>query len=585
MTLSPHSKLFPADTLTERSRSRFDRIKRHARTFRRDEDGTVTILSLFFFLIMIAAGGIAIDMMRYEMERARIQTTLDSAVLAAAGSPFGSDSRTIVEDYFETAGMSDYLNAEEAGDITSTVTASKVKASASMTMNTYLMKLSGVKTLSTSGSSVAERRVPKLEVVLVLDVSGSMGRNSKLTNLKSAAKDFVSTVLSSSEQGNTVISLVPFSWSVTPTNAMYSALAIEETHQYSTCLRFKDNDYNHASLASGSSGFSSGVPIDQMVYTSVYGGFENFDSSGWRSCYAEDYMEILPYSASETALHNKIDAFQASGNTSGHQGMNWGAALLDPTFRDITDDLITAGEVDASLSDIPSNYDQGETLKIIVMMGDGQNTSSYFFRTGGHWRGQNSDLYLVKTQERVFEYAYHKYKKNKTSNNESRCSHHRWECVYSNTGTIESTYYLEYNNEYYNIDDRYWITSGDFSDIQNDTSFVSLERLSWEQAWGLMTPEFYRDVTGDWSAFNDYTGNPLTGSTKNTHMLNSCAATKREGVVVYSIGFEISRGGTAETTLKDCASSYAHYYRAEGISINDAFSSIASNVVNLRLTQ
>src|SRR6056297_1245882 len=100
MTLSPHTKLFPADRPTERSRSRFDLIKRHARTFRRDEDGTVTILSLFFFLIMIAAGGIAIDMMRYEMERARIQTTLDSAVLAAAGSPFGSDSRTIVEDYF-----------------------------------------------------------------------------------------------------------------------------------------------------------------------------------------------------------------------------------------------------------------------------------------------------------------------------------------------------------------------------------------------------------------------------------------------------------------------------------------------------
>jgi len=56
-------------------------------------------------------------------------------------------------------------------------------------------------------------------------------------------------------------------------------------------------------------------------------------------------------------------------------------------------------------------------------------------------------------------------------------------------------------------------------------------------------------------------------------------------VVVYTIGFEVDEGGTAERQLKDCATTFAHYYRARGINITDAFSSIASNVVNLRLTQ
>ncbi len=559
--------------------------------FRQDEDGAVVAFTLFLLVMMLIAGGVAVDVMRHEMQRARLQNTLDTAVLAAAGAPFGSKPKEIVEDYFAKAEMSSYLNAidddGEGGDddIVQTMNASKVSASAEMTMETYLMKLAGVSELTASTASRAERRIPKLEVVMVLDVSGSMNNNSKLVNLKSAAKEFVTTVLGSSPSGETVISIVPFSWSVTPTQGIYSALAVDEKHSYSTCLVFEDNDFKHATLATGTSGFSSGTPVNQMVYTSVYGGFDDFSSSDWRSCYAQDYMEILPYSFNKTALHSKIDSFLASGNTSGDQGMNWGAALLDPTFRQITDQLITAGEVDASLSAIPSNYDEPETLKVVVMMGDGQNTSSYFFSQGGAWRNQNSDLYLVKTQDREFEYAYQKYKKNETSLDESKCSKNNWECVYSNLGTIESTYYLEYQTKYYNTDDEVWITNAEFTDVQNDTTFVSLDRLTWEHAWGLITPEFYGNVTGDWSAFNDYTGAPIVGSRKNTRMLNSCSATKNEGVLVYTIGFEISENGTAEKTLKSCASSAAHYFRAEGINLNDAFSSIASNMVNLRLTQ
>ena len=47
----------------------------------------------------------------------------------------------------------------------------------------------------------------------------------------------------------------------------------------------------------------------------------------------------------------------------------------------------------------------------------------------------------------------------------------------------------------------------------------------------------------------------------------------------------MSKGGTAENVLKSCASSTNNYYRASGTDISDAFSSIASNVQNLRLTQ
>lgn len=570
---------------------------RRIAAFARKEDGAVVALTLFMFLIMLAAGGIAIDAMRHEMDRAKLQQTLDSAVLAGAGAPFGSDPKVIVEDYFAKANMSQYLHEiddDGAGedDIVTTLNSTKVSATASMTMDTYLMKLSGVDSLTAAGASTAEKRIPKLEVSLVLDVSGSMSNNNKLHNLKVAAKDFVSTIIGSSNPGDTVISVIPFSFSVTPSQGIYDALAVDEKHNYSTCLRFKDNDFTHAELTSGASAQSNGIPVNQMIYTSVFGSFKNLNKS-WRSCYTDDYARILPYSISETQLHAKIDTLHPDGNTSGSQGMNWGAALLDPTFRQVSASLISANEIDASLSTVPADYTEPETLKVVVMMGDGKNTTSYFFDTSNpEYRGQHSDLNLVTYQDQEFEYGYTVYDADTLyyeSWAEQYCDRNWFRCVYEASGDVESVYYLQDpgSGDYYSIDQREWISQSEFRDLdQTLPGFISSEQLDWEEAWGLMSPDFYADITGSYGPWNDYIGSEyVNGSMKDARMLDACSATKTEGVIVFTIGFEISQGGTAETVLRNCASSPAHYYRAEGINITDAFSSIAANVVNLRLTQ
>ncbi len=569
--------------------------------FKEEEEGSTTVLSMFILLFMLVMAGIGIDLMRFEMERTHLQATLDSAVLAGAGAPQGSeatDIKAIVEDYFAKNDMSDYLHAIDADgngedDIVTTLNSTSVYAEASMDIDTYLMKLSGVKTLGAGGAAKAEIRQPKLEVVIVLDVSGSMN-GTKLTNLKSAAKEFVTKILNASAPGDTVISVVPFSWSVAPGWTIFNALAVDLTHNYSTCLKFRDNDFNHATLTTGASAVSSGIPVQHMIYTSVYGTFDNLNTS-WRSCYTEDWMEIFPYQISESALHARIDMLQADGNTSGHQGMNWASALLDPTFSVVTDALQANGEVDGSLSNLPAPYDDRETLKVIVMMGDGANTTSYFFDLSNpKYRGQHSDLYLVKYQDREFKYAYHEFKHIK-SNDESKCGKNHWQCVYEAHGPEMSVYYLKDPDEdkywsleeYENGDSDPWLTSAEFNDLPTTLSgWISTDQLSWEMAWGLITPDYYRDVTGNSGPWNDYVGSEyMNGAEKNTKMLNVCTATKNEGVVVYTIGFEIPSGGTAETVLTNCASSGNHYYPAEGTSISQAFNSIASNVQNLRLTQ
>lgn len=196
-------------------------------------------------------------------------------------------------------------------------------------------------------------------------------------------------------------------------------------------------------------------------------------------------------------------------------------------------------------------------------------------------------MYLVTTQDREFKYAYHIYRHTR-SNRESRCSHPNWECVYEASGEEESAYYLSNSNgsSFYSIEEEEWISSWEFGNLENQPNFISKERLSWETAWGLMSPRYFGEVTGNWAAWNDYVGSETeSGSEKNTKMLNVCSASKTQGVIVYTIGFEIPAGGTAETVLRNCASAPSNYFRAEGLNIRDAFGSIAANVQQLRLTQ
>ncbi|MFB9149640.1 pilus assembly protein TadG-related protein [Roseovarius ramblicola] len=558
--------------------------------FLRDEGGVVTVFSLFILMMMLIVGGLALDSMRHEMTRAQLQTTLDRAVLAGAKSATPEEARATVEDYFAKADLSSYLAGEQEGDIEIYLNSASVTARASRTIDTHLMRLAGVETLTAGGISTAEVRVPKLEISLVLDVSGSMG-GTKISRLRGAAKQFVSTILDTSEPGNAVISVIPFSWSVTPPKSVFDALAVDVRHDNSTCLRFNANDFHHATLTSGKSAFSSGKPVDQMIYTSLYGDFDNLQSTS-RSCFTDDYMKFLPYSMNEGTLHAKIDSLQASGNTSGHEGMNWGAALLDPSFRQVSVQLIAKGEMDAALAHVPADYTEPETLKVVVMMGDGANTTSYFFdRSPPKYRGKHSNLYRVTQQGQRFDHAFDR-------TNPSRQWHEQWveqycyldwlECVYEDDGPVTSSYYLRdpSPHRYYDIDRDDWLSRNEFEDLENRDGFVSKERLDWEEAWGHMSPRYYSEITGDWSAWNDYVGSErLDGNDKDARMRDVCGATKTHGVVVYSIGFEVSKGGRAERVLSDCASSTSHYYRANTTDISAVFNSIAANVQNLRLTQ
>ena len=114
------------------------------------------------------------------------------------------------------------------------------------------------------------------------------------------------------------------------------------------------------------------------------------------------------------------------------------------------------------------------------------------------------------------------------------------------------------------------------------------ERFSWEEAWGLMTPYEYGDITGDWGAYNQYnyqSSSRLTKSEKNARMVDVCDAANAERVTIYTIAFELGEEESASEELEKCASIPANHFNSTSLNISQTFGAIASNVLSLKLTQ
>ena len=64
-----------------------------------------------------------------------------------------------------------------------------------------------------------------------------------------------------------------------------------------------------------------------------------------------------------------------------------------------------------------------------------------------------------------------------------------------------------------------------------------------------------------------------------------CAELKNNGVIVYSIGFDITAGSAADIILQNCASNLSQYFFVEGLDVTAAFEGIAASLKNLRISE
>lgn len=332
--------------------------------FARDEAGGLIVFSLFLFVCMFLAVGLAIDTMRTEMARTRLQNTADAAVLAAAAMEQTIDPTAVVEDYFRKSGLSDNL---EGVDVDQGMNYKTVTARTNTRLPMYFLGVVGINQMQARSRGTASAGYTDVEISMVLDISGSMRDNDKMPNLHTAAAEFIDTVIDPAEPGAVSVSLVPYTAQVNAGPEILDELNVDLVHGYGHCIDFQPADF-------GETGISLTRSYVHMQHFQHYTSATTpIDNPG---CPQRDYERVVAFSENATLLKNTVSQYVPRANTAIHLGMKWGVALLDPGFRPVVQKLVQEGKADANFNGRPYDWNRDNTMKVIVLMTDGQNVDT-----------------------------------------------------------------------------------------------------------------------------------------------------------------------------------------------------------------
>lgn len=220
-------------------------LRHDLQRLKRSERGSMVIFGLMVMILMLVAGGIAVDTMRSEANRTKLQNTLDRAVLAAASLDQDLDPTLVVTDYFAKAGLQGYtLDVDVEQDAVGSYR--KVTAEASIDVNSLFLHMVGIDSINAPATRTAEERVLNVEISLVLDISGSMGNwpptggKSKMQLMQDAAIEFVNTVLVDEQKDLVSISVIPYNGKVNAGTLVANHFNFTNEHNYSNCINFTE---------------------------------------------------------------------------------------------------------------------------------------------------------------------------------------------------------------------------------------------------------------------------------------------------------------------------------------------------------
>lgn len=360
------------------------------RRFCDDERGGITILMIAMFTMLMLSTGMALDLMRHETERAELQSALDRGVLAAANLNQTETAQDVVNGFVSDRILSDYSVTPNVVD-TPSINSRRVTGTASYMQDTVFLRLVGIPQLRVAATSTALHGRDNVEISMVLDISGTMRwgtgnstvEDNRISRLRPAARAFVTGVLADGADATTTISIVPYAGGVNPGEWMFNRIGGTETyHSLSHCPELADADFPFQVPVADTdpedypwvnTGLPEGISYDQVPNFHYWAIDWNWMDWGW--CPSAD-SAITYLSNSEEGLHSAIDRIRLHDGTGTYNAMKWGLALLDPASQPIIEEM-TAPEVaivDAAFSDRPAPWDEADTLKVIILMTDGQIT-------------------------------------------------------------------------------------------------------------------------------------------------------------------------------------------------------------------
>ena len=295
--------------------------------------------------VLVGLTGLALDYSRTMMVRASVQDALDAAALAAAelqsrGGASMTDLRRIAVAMLENNTTTAVPHTCARPNITRNDATGRVSINLECDTPTTLAAVLGHPKLTFGVTSTAEYARTKLDVAMMLDITGSMS-GQKIRDLKAAAKLLVDTVVDPVGQSDDVrVALAPFSASVNAGG--YFRRATNVAPGASTCVTER---------------------IGAQAYTDVAPGAGAWSVVGPANCPG---AAIQPLSYDPAALKTRIDGFNATGNTAGHLGVAWARYLISPRWSPVWPGAST-----------PLPYGDPRHVKAVILMTDGEFNTQY----------------------------------------------------------------------------------------------------------------------------------------------------------------------------------------------------------------
>ncbi len=385
-----------------------------------DQNGVVLILFTLMIVPILMVVAVAIDYGQTLVIKRQLAAAVDAAALAVAQMPSLTDAEATAkgESYIRAhypdaaIGVLKGFSVVRNGD--------GVSVSATAEMDTTFLSFAGYDTLSVTVGGMATMKQTKMEVVMVLDNTGSMGEFAggmkKIDALKSAASALVDILFQKDTESRYIkIGLVPFANTVNIGSGFRGSAIMDETvptslnseqilndigNGYSSlfqafdklgkawggCVRSRlgGNDLSDVapSKATANTLFTPYFAPDEMdmdpsnarfmpnnsylkdgIATGKYKNYTFYrDSPQWAGWGAGPNYNcptgpIQPLTNVKTIITTALGKMKAQGNTVIPEGLAWGWRVISPGIP------FTEG--------VP--YDDPETLKVIILLTDGRN--------------------------------------------------------------------------------------------------------------------------------------------------------------------------------------------------------------------
>lgn len=328
--------------------------------FKRNERGAVAVFITLALIPLMVAAGLAIDLSRAYLIKGRLSHALDAAGLAVGSMRTTTTDSAYLENKFRDF-MDLNFSSANIGTVHSLSFSDQggvITVSGQATVDTAFMRIVGIDTMTVGADAEIVVETNGLELVMVLDNTGSMGGNNKLNDMKDAAHELIDILFGDETNPSLLkVGLVPFDNTVNIGTA--NAAYVPNVGSYNwgwgswegcVMARSYPHDVQDSSVAVGGS----------------WEPFWNANSWWDRNRYCPN--PITPLTNDRTTLDNQIDAMQALGSTHVNLGAVWGWRTISPQ------EPFTEGTA----------YGDPDWNKAVILLTDGENTmiDSYYSAFG-----------------------------------------------------------------------------------------------------------------------------------------------------------------------------------------------------------